>query len=53
MAHRRPDLPLHLDRLVRSYPDWIARAGDDNVILKNGTRLPISDHRWTNCRQSS
>jgi hypothetical protein len=40
-----PDLPLHLDRLVRSYPDWIARADDDNVILKNGTRLPISDHR--------
>ena len=40
-----PDLPLHLDRLVRSYPDWIARSDDDNVILKNGTRLPISDHR--------
>ena len=40
-----PDLRLHLDRLVRSYPDWIARADDDNVVLKNGTRLPISDHR--------
>ena len=23
----------------------MARADDDNVILKNGTRLPISDHR--------
>ena len=40
-----PDLRLHLDRLVRSYPDWIARADDDNVILKNGARLRVSDHR--------
>jgi len=40
-----PDLRLYIDRLVRSYPDWIARADDDNVILKNGTRLLISDHR--------
>lgn len=40
-----PELRLHLDRLVRSYPDWIAGADDQNVILKNGARLPISDHR--------
>ena len=40
-----PDLRLHLDRLVRSYPDWIARADDDNVVLKNDARLPVSDHR--------
>ena len=39
------DLRLHLDRLVRSYPDWIARADDDNVVLKNDARLPVSDHR--------
>jgi hypothetical protein len=40
-----PDLALYVDRLVRSYPDWIAGADNDNVILKNGARLPISDHR--------
>jgi D-alanyl-D-alanine carboxypeptidase len=40
-----PELRVHLDRLVRSYPDWIAGADDQNVILKNGARLPISDHR--------
>jgi hypothetical protein len=40
-----PELRLHLDRLVHSYPDWIAGADDQNVILKNGARLPISDHR--------
>jgi hypothetical protein len=40
-----PNLRLHLDKLVRSYPDWIARTDDENVILKNGARLPISDHR--------
>src|SRR5262245_29520093 len=40
-----PNLRLYLDRLARSYPDWIARADDDIVILKNGARLPVSDHR--------
>jgi hypothetical protein len=40
-----PDLALYVDRLVRAYPDWIAGADNDNVILKNGARLPISDHR--------
>ena len=40
-----PNLRVCLDKLVRSYPDWIAHADDENLILKNGTRLPISDHR--------
>jgi hypothetical protein len=40
-----PKLRLSLDKLVRSYPDWIAAVDDDAVILRNGTRLPISDHR--------
>jgi D-alanyl-D-alanine carboxypeptidase len=40
-----PNLGLYLDKLVRSYPGWIERADDENVILKNGMRLPISDRR--------
>ena len=43
-----PKLRLSLDKLVRSYPDWIAAVDDDAVILRNGTRLPISDHRTDN-----
>jgi hypothetical protein len=40
-----PELRPLLDKLVRSYPDWIAAVDDDAVIFKNGARLPISDHR--------
>ncbi len=40
-----PNTRASVAKLVRSYPDWIAAADDDNVILKDGTRLPISDHR--------
>jgi hypothetical protein len=39
------DLKERLDRLVRSYPDWIASHDDAFVILRNGTRLAISDRR--------
>jgi hypothetical protein len=41
-----PDLRLHLDRLVRSYPDWIARADDDNVIFEE--RNASADFRSPN-----
>jgi D-alanyl-D-alanine carboxypeptidase len=40
-----PDLKLHLDRLVRAYPDWIAGADDRFLYLKNGGKFPISDGR--------
>jgi D-alanyl-D-alanine carboxypeptidase len=40
-----PDLRPSLEKLARSYPDWIAAVDDDTVVLKNGTRLPVSDHR--------
>jgi D-alanyl-D-alanine carboxypeptidase len=42
MAHRRLS---SVSISTGSYPDWIAGADDQNVILKNGARLPISDHR--------
>jgi hypothetical protein len=40
-----PDINAHLDRLVRSYPDWISDHDNEFLILKNGTKFPISDHR--------
>jgi hypothetical protein len=40
-----PDLKLHLDRLVRAYPDWIAGVDDRFLHLKNGGKFPISDGR--------
>ena len=40
-----PDLKLHLGRLVRAYPEWIAGADDRFVHLKNGGKFPISDGR--------
>ena len=40
-----PDLKLHLDRLVRAYPDWITGTDDRFLHLKNGGKFPISDGR--------
>ncbi|MGO9399445.1 MAG: M15 family metallopeptidase [Xanthobacteraceae bacterium] len=40
-----PDIRTHLDRLVHAYPDWIASADNEYVMLKNGARFAISDHR--------
>jgi hypothetical protein len=40
-----PNIEVYLDRLVKAYPDWIASRDNDYVVLKNGTRLAISDHR--------
>jgi hypothetical protein len=34
-----------LDRLVSAYPDWIAGHDDTFLVLKNGVKFPISDHR--------
>jgi hypothetical protein len=40
-----PDIKADLDRLVSAYPDWIAGHDDQFLILKSGTKFPLSDHR--------
>ncbi len=35
----------HLDRLVRSYPDWIGGYDANFLILKDGRKFAISDNR--------
>jgi hypothetical protein len=40
-----PNIGTYLDRLVKAYPDWIASRDTDYVILRNGDRFAISDHR--------
>src|ERR1700730_14545175 len=40
-----PNITTHLDRLVASYPDWIAAHDGSFLILRDGRRFPISDGR--------
>ena len=40
-----PDINVHLDKLSRAYPDWIASVSSDYVVLKNGAKFAVSDHR--------
>jgi D-alanyl-D-alanine carboxypeptidase len=40
-----PDIKTNLDRLVKAYPDWISGHDDEFLLLKNGMKYPISDHR--------
>lgn len=40
-----PDIERNLDRLVSSYPNFIAGHDSEFLILKNGTKFPISDRR--------
>jgi len=40
-----PDINVYLDRLARAYPDWIASVSSDYVVLKNGAKFAVSDHR--------
>jgi D-alanyl-D-alanine carboxypeptidase-like protein len=40
-----PDIKSDLDHLVSAYPDWIARYDDEFLVLKDGTKFSISDHR--------
>jgi D-alanyl-D-alanine carboxypeptidase len=39
------DIAAHLQRLVKAYPDWIASADNDHVVLKSGARFAVSDRR--------
>jgi hypothetical protein len=41
----QPDIKDRLTRLVESYPDWIAGFDHEFLVLKNGTKFAISDHR--------
>jgi hypothetical protein len=40
-----PDIDDRLMRLVESYPDWIRELDHEFLVLKNGTKFAISDHR--------
>jgi hypothetical protein len=40
-----PDIAQRLAALVRAYPDFIASLDGDALVLRNGTRLKISDGR--------
>jgi hypothetical protein len=40
-----PDIAAHLQRLVKAYPEWIASADNEYVVLKSGARFAVSDHR--------
>jgi D-alanyl-D-alanine carboxypeptidase len=39
------DLNAYLDKPVISYPDWLKGYNDEFLILKNGSKFPLSDHR--------
>jgi D-alanyl-D-alanine carboxypeptidase len=39
------NINAYLDKLVSSYPDWIERHDTEYLMLKNGLKFPLSDHR--------
>lgn len=39
------NIDAYLGNLVSAYADWIAGRTNEQLIMKNGTKLPISDHR--------
>jgi hypothetical protein len=39
------DIAVHLQRLVKAYPDWIASADNEYVVLKSGAWFAVSDQR--------
>jgi hypothetical protein len=40
-----PDLAEKLERLAKTYPDTVAGVDGDALVLKDGTKLPLSDGR--------
>jgi hypothetical protein len=40
-----PGIAAYLQRLVKAYPDWIAGADSEYVVLKGGARFAVSDGR--------
>jgi len=39
------NIKAYIDKLVTSYPDWIQGHDDEFVVLKNGSKFRLSDHR--------
>jgi D-alanyl-D-alanine carboxypeptidase len=39
------NIAVYLDKLVSSYPDWIAARTNEYLIMKNGVKFAFSDHR--------
>ena len=39
------DIDVYLDKLVNAYPKAIASRTNEYLVMKNGAKLPISDHR--------
>jgi hypothetical protein len=39
------NISAYLDRLVNAYPDWIANRTNEYLIMKNGAKFSISDHK--------
>ena len=39
------NINVYLDKLVSSYPNWIDSRSNEYLILKNGAKFAISDHR--------
>jgi hypothetical protein len=40
-----PNIETHLDRLVKSYSDWISGYDTEFLFLHNGMKFPLSDKR--------
>ena len=40
-----PNINIYLDKLAGAYPDWIASQRREYVVLKNGAKFAVSDHR--------
>jgi D-alanyl-D-alanine carboxypeptidase len=40
-----PNVNAYLDKLVKSYPDWIESHDNEYLVLKNGLKFQLSDHR--------
>ena len=39
------DLSVYLSKLVSAYPNWIAKSDQEFLVLKNGQKFALSDHR--------
>lgn len=39
------DLSVYLNKLVSAYPSWIAKFDEEFLVLKNGQKFALSDHR--------
>jgi hypothetical protein len=40
-----PNINAYLDKLVKSYPEWIEGHDSEYVVMKTGVKFAISDHK--------